>query len=264
MTNHTVSCDNGMPSLVGSDFDPTTWCWESLNNTWSWNFNITVENFGENWGASSGDGDGIDRYKSWVNDEFGIYSYTEIVSAGNAEIFGAPGENHSTNGSSWYNDNFNNDESMNVTVRTRSNGNYSMSVNVSDLQHVSGIDNPLLKLDNKTIWIRGGTRSARQNFSDGGQKVIWLYGAGTGAGSPSSYENQEGNGTCKYSAESNISDATGPWDKSQQFPNFYNWSSYGSQNSNSSTIEFTCDIPGGQVSGKYSTHVYYHLITETN
>jgi len=268
-TNHSVSCDNGMPS--GTGFDATTWCWESFDNTWSWNFNITVENCGENWNASSGDGDGTDRYKSWVRDEFGIYAYTEIVSADSADIFGAPGTTHSTNGSSWYNSNFNDDNSENVTVRTRSNGNYSMSVNISDLRHIAVIngDVPLtdsLKLDNKTIWVRGGNRSTSLNFSDTGRQVIWLYGLGNDDGSvddSTQWQEHEVNGTCKYTGEATIADG-GPAAKSEQFPNGYGYSSYGSHNGNSTTIEFKCYIPAGQMAGKYQTHVYYHLRTQTH
>ncbi len=262
--NDSVSCINGMPS--GDGYDATTCCWESFNNPWSWNFNITVENAGENWGSAE-DEDGIDRYKSWVRDEFGVYSYTEICSAGNAAIFGAPGERHSTNGSSWYNDNFNGGESANVTVKTRSNGNYSMTVNVSDLKHIAVIngdvpEDPSLKIDNQTIWVRGGNRTNTLNFSDTGRAVIWLYGYGSGMGSVTDWQNHEVNGTCKYTGESVLSE--GPASISEQYPDNYDATNYNGLNPLSHTVEFACNIPAGQIAGKYSTHVYYHLRTQTH
>ncbi len=273
-TNDSVQNIDGMPS--GDGYDPTTCCWESFDNTWSWNFNITAENAGENWNSTQ-DSDGIDRYKSWVNDEFGIYSYTEIVSADNAAIFGAPGEKHSTNGSSWYNDNFNSGESQNVTVRTRSNGNYSMTVNISDLLHSAHMNHPsgsgtvntstwddpyALQINNSCIYVRGGNRTTSINFTNLDTNTIWLYGYGDGAGTPNMYQTHEVNGTCKYTGEATLTE--GPASKSEQFPNDYTYSSYGSENSNSTTIEFACQIPPSQIAGKYSTHVYYHLQTQTH
>jgi hypothetical protein len=273
--NDSVNNTNGMPT--GEGYQPSTCCWESFDNTWSWNFNITVENEGERWGPAQ-DSDGIDRYKSWVFDEFGIYSYTEIVSADDATIFGAPGERHSTNGSSWYNDNFNSGESTNVTVKTRSNGNYSMTVNVSDLLHSAHINNPsgsgsvnpsgwtdpyALQINNSHIFVRGGNRTQSVNFStDNDAETVWLYGYGDNTGTPSAWQIHEVNGTCKYTGEANLSE--GPWSKSQQFPDGYSYSNFHSQNTNSSTIEFACDIPINQIAGKYSAHVYYHLRTQTH
>jgi hypothetical protein len=262
-TNDTVTNTNGMPD--GTGYNATTSCWESFDNKWSWNFNITAENGGENWKGSQ-DTDSIDRYKSWVNDEFGIYSYTEIVSATNAEIFGAPGERHSTNGSSWYNANFNSGNSANITVRTRSNGNYTLSVNVSDLKHIAYATgsvpyDPLLMLDNKTIYVRGGNRSTSINFSDGGQSVIYLYGFGSGDGLLSgitNWQSHEVNGTSKYTGES------GDDGMSELYPNNYDSSTFNSKNSASHYIEFACAIPAGQIAGKYTTHVYYHLRSQTH
>jgi len=260
--NDSVTNTNGMPD--GDGYNAQTSCWESFDNKWSWNFNLTVENCGERWKGSQ-DTDGIDRYKSWVNDEFGIYSYTEIVSATNAEIFGAPGERHSTNGSSWYNDNFNGGNSANVTVRTRSNGNYTLSVNVSDLNHIAVETgavpyDPLLTLDNKTIYVRGGNRTTSINFSDDGQSVIYLYGFGSGDGllnGITSWQNHEVNGTSKYTGEAGDDGMT------EIYPDHYNSSTFNSKNAASHYIEFACNIPAGQIAGKYTTHVYYHLRTQT-
>jgi len=216
-----------------------------------------VENSGERWGNTP--------YRSWVLDEFGIYTYTEIVSVGNAEIRGAPGDRYSTNGSSWYNSNFDSGNSGNVTVCTRSNGNYSMTVNVSDLLHsavLSGAigDDPLLHLDNTTIWVRGGNRTTSLNFSDNGRSVIWLYGFGSSNGSVddnTKWQSHEPNGTCKYTGE-NASD-TG---LVEQYPDEYDENNFNSLNPESFSVEFACDIPSGQLAGKYSTHVYYHLRTQ--
>ena len=263
--NHSVSCTNGMPS--GEGYNQNTYCWESFDNLWSWNFNLTVENKGENW-AGEEDEDGIDRYKTWVRDEFGVYSYTEICSAGNAAIFGAPGERHSTNGSSWYNRKFEGGESQNITVKTRSNGNYSMTVNVSDLKHIAVLNGDVpetedLLLDNDTIWVRGGNRTTSLNFSDDGRGVVWLYGYGSGLGdSINSWQSHEVNGTSKYTGEAVLSE--GPADKSEQYPDFYTSENYNGHNPISHTIEFACEIPAGQIAGKYSTHVYYRLRTQTH
>ena len=271
-TESEVNNTNGFPS--GDGYNADTCCWESFDNTWSWNFNITVENQGESWGPDN-DTDNIDRYKSWVNDEFGIYSYTEIVSADSANIFGAPGERHSTNGSSWYNDNFESDQSQNVTVVTRSNGNYSMTVNISNLYHIahqnnvegngeintSGWDQPYaLQINNSHIFVRGGNRTESVNFStDSDDQTIWLYGYGDNSGVASAYQRHEVNGTCKYTGE-NASDIG----LTEQYPNHYDNTTFNSLNTPSYTIEFAVEIPDNQIAGKYSTHVYYHLMTETN
>ncbi len=245
--NHSVSNSGGVAS--GEGYNSNTYCWESFNNTWSWNFNITVENHGESWEES--------MYRSWVNDEFGIYAYTEIVSAGNAAIQGAPGGRYSTNSSSHFNQvAYGGDgASHNVSVRTRSNGNYSMTVNVSDLEHVA--DNSII-LDNTTIFIRGGTRTSAINFSDSGQSVIFLYGSGTGDGTVSGREIAEVNGTWKDTGEAGDDGLT------ELYPTGYSSSNFNSQNSLSHYVEFNCEIPLGQQTGKYTTHVFYHLRTQTH
>lgn len=269
--NDSVQNTNGMPD--GDGYDATTCCWESFDNTWSWNFNITVENAGENWEE--------DSYKSWVNDEFGIYSYTEIVEADDATILGAPDGKYSTNGSSHFNQVAygGDDASDNVTVITVSNGNYSMTVNITDLFHSAHVDNPFnagtvdpsgwganqwaLQINNSCVYVRGGNQSTSINFSNEDSNTIWLYGWGDGSGTASLYQTHEVNGTCKYTGEANLSD-TGPWSISEQFPNGYTYSSYGSPNSNSTTIEFAIQIPNNQIAGKYTSRVYYHLMTQTH
>lgn len=266
-TNWTVNNTNGFPETNGSGvLDYETTCWTMLNNTWSWNFNVTVTNAGEKDGA--GVDDYGERFSSWVLDEFGVYSYTEIVSAGDATIMGAPGNNYSTNGSNPFHQSLG---SQNVTVRTRSNGNYSLVFNISDLRHVAYDDAPasiqsFLLLDNDTIWVRGGNRTVRKNFSDSGVNYLNLYGnCNYATGVPTSYEVHEVNGTCKYTGENSTDDEA----NGDQFPNDYNETAdtglraFNSQNALSHYIEFTCNIPSTQWAGKYSTHIYYHLRTET-
>jgi hypothetical protein len=274
-TSYTVNNTNGFPESDGTELgkdvlDYETTCWTMLNNTWSWNFNITVTNAGQKDG--SGVTDYNRRFSSWVLDEFGVYSYTEIVNAGDATIMGAPGNNYSTNASNPFNWNSGSPVSRNVTVQTRSNGNYSLVLNISDLKHVAYDDAPasikgFLLLDNDTIWVRGGNRTVRKNFSDNGVNYLNLYGTCNYAtGEPGNYEIHEVNGTCKYTGE-NSTDGEANGD---QFPNDYNETAdagnglraFNSQNPLSHYIEFTCSIPSNQWAGKYTTHVYYHLRTE--
>lgn len=259
-TNYTVENSDGYPSSDGTGIlDYKTTCWEALNNTWSWNMNVTVQNYGES-GAGGTYTDG--PFKSWVHDEFGVYSYTEIVNAGDATIQGAPGGNYSTNSSN----SFNGGTSQNVSVRTRSNGNYSLVMHIDDLLHdaATTLGYTLatapshLILNNDTIWVRGGTLTTRDNFSD--LNIFWIPIYGTcnqATGAASTYETHEVNGTCKYTGEA------GDDGLSALYPNYYTSGTYDSANSQSHYIEFTCDIPLGQWAGKYSTHVFYHLRTET-
>ncbi|MBS3778430.1 MAG: hypothetical protein KGY50_03960, partial [Candidatus Thermoplasmatota archaeon] len=255
-TNHSVENEEGYPSSDGDGIlDYETTCWEAFNNSWSWNLNVTVQNYGE-----SGDGSTYDDgpFKSWVHDEFGVYSYTEIVGAMDASIQGAPGANYSTNSSNT----FNNGNSQNVTVRTRSNGNYSLALHIDDLLHEAADSletaSDHLILDNDTIWVRGGTRTDRDNFSDAGVYWISLYGSCNDAtGVATGFEDHEVNGTCKYTGEN------GTDGKDDLYPNYYDDTNFNSINDASYYIEFTCDIPLGQWAGKYSTHVYYHLRTQT-
>lgn len=264
--NHSVNNTNGFPNSDPGIIDYQTSSWEALNNSWSWNLNISVSNQG----MRGGDGDATyseDNYTSWVLDEFGVYSYTEIVSADSASIMGAPGGNYSTNASNPFHD-----VSQNVSLKTRSNGNYSLLVNLSDLKHsayddVSDQDvKDNLTLNNDCIWVRGGTRTTRKNFSDSGVTYIDLYGEltawDTGTSGINNYEHAEVNGTCKLTGE--VSESGDDNSGTPRFPNYYSsYTEYDSQNENSTYIEFTCDIPNGKWAGKYSTNVYYTLVTET-
>jgi len=242
--NDTITLDDWSPS--GPGYSSTTSCWESFDDIWSWNFNITVENSGENWPNR--------RYKSWVNDEFGVYSYTEIVSAGWPVIQGRPGATFSTNSSSWFNSN-----SENISIRTRSNGNYSMKVNITDLRHHY---NPAITLSNYTVYVRGGTRTKQINFSgpgDANRQFIFLYGSGAmNDGSVTSWETHEPNGTWKETGEAADDglDAT--------YHSHYDSNSYGSHNSQSHYVEYACAIPAGTQSGTYRRNLYYQLRTQTN
>jgi hypothetical protein len=118
------------------------------NDNHSWNFNITVVDSGENF---------TKRKTVWIVDEFGIYSYTEVASGGNPSIQGIPGENATTPTS--------------VSLATRSNGNYSLAVDVEDLVHTKS---PLFTISNQTLWVRGGDLGSFTNFD--GSSVIYLYG----------------------------------------------------------------------------------------
>jgi len=249
--NDTVNCTSGFPS--GDGYDSTRNCWSSFDNLWSWNFNITVKNKGERWGDTP--------YISWARDEFGVYSYTEIISAGWPVIEGAPGSVYSTNSSSHFNQvAYGGDgNSHNITVRTRSNGNYTLTVNISDLTHAA---NPSFTLDNKTIYVRGGNLTSQFNYSDGGQAVVYLYGSGSGDGNLSGitgWQSHEHNGTSKYAGET--ADDTG---LAATYPNFYNATTYDSDNSASHWIEYTCNIPLGQQTGIYRGTLYYRLRTQTH
>ena len=143
--------------------------WEDgpgYNDTWSWNFNITAED-------QSG-------YKSYNNpivgetvDEFGVYTYTEIVSAGWPTIVGYPGTTAIA--------------TSNITIETRSNGNYSLSVDLDQLNHTT---NPTANMANTTVSLRGGNLTAITPFP--GTGPLYLYGADT-----PTYQNAENNGTLK-------------------------------------------------------------------
>jgi hypothetical protein len=240
-TQSDVNVINGTPQ--GAGYKDHTSCWEYLNNTWSWNFNITVANRGENWSNI--------RYKSWVLDEFGVYAYSEIVSAGWPVIYGRPGGKFSTNSTSWFNSN-----SQNISLRTRSNGNYSLCVNLSDLKHSA--DSSIL-LDNETIYVRGGTNVTSVNFSDTHRKVIWLYGEGSNDGSSvTTWEVSEVNGTCKYTGEA------GDDSRPALYPPGYTSGDYNGLNNISHYVEYAVQIPLGQQAGTYRSTIYYHLRTQTN
>jgi hypothetical protein len=110
----------------------------------SWNFLITAS-----------DGGNLSSFK----DEFGVYSYSEIVSAGWPTIYGNPGENATA--------------TSNITIVTRSNGNYSFSVDIDNLTHRT---HPTANMLRSRVWLRGGDVDSSLNFpSPSG--LIYLYGA---------------------------------------------------------------------------------------
>jgi hypothetical protein len=129
----------------------------ATNDVESWNFRIYASN--------------EQGYVSWIQDEFGIYSYTEIVSVGWPAIYGFPGENATAE--------------TNITMVTRSNGNYSLSVDVGNLTHKT---HPTANMSRKLIWTRGGDLDISSNFTTF-TDLLYFYGA---AGS---YHLNEANGT---------------------------------------------------------------------
>ena len=173
----------------------------ALYNKWSWNFNISVTDSGENTTKS---------LTTWVVDEFGVQSYSEILSAGNPFIEGIPGSNSSVNSAGG---------SGNVSIVTQSNGNYSLSVSIPDLTHVVF---PSTNIPNENVYVRGGNRTVFRHLNN----ATFLYGGGID-GLPE-FHSVEANGIRK------IND----------------------------NVEFKCYIPWGQLSGSYSTPIYYHLRTD--
>ncbi|MCK5459084.1 MAG: hypothetical protein KAI20_04275, partial [Thermoplasmatales archaeon] len=147
--------------------------WEDgpgYNDTWSWNFNITVED-------QSG-------YKSYDNpiigetvDEFGVYSYTEIVSVGWPTITGNPGTTAIAD--------------SNITIETRSNGNYSLAVDLDQLNHTS---NPTANMANTTVSLRGGNLTSVTPFPGTGPLYLW------GNSNPP-YQAAENNDTIKTNSD---------------------------------------------------------------
>ena len=140
------------------------------NDTWSWNFNITATD-------ASG-------YKSYNNptkgesiSEFGVYSYTEIISVGWPTITGSPGTTAIAD--------------SNITITSRSNGNYSLAVDLDQLDHDS---NPTANISNSTVSLRGGNLSSPQAFPGDGPVYIW----GT---NQSEYQGAENNDTIKTTDE---------------------------------------------------------------
>jgi len=148
-------------------YAPGDGAWDTTaghNDTWSWNFNITVED-------QSG-------YKSYDNptvgetiDEFGVYSYTEIVSVGWPTITGNPGTTAIAD--------------SNITIETRSNGNYSLSVDLDQLNHTT---HPTANMSNTTVSLRGGNLTSVTPFP--GTEPLYLWGT-----NGSTYQGAESNGT---------------------------------------------------------------------
>jgi hypothetical protein len=164
-----TECHNLSFSFIPSyqvRYAPGTGIWNTTHNAtndlYSWNFVIEVTDSGE---------DAPQPSTIWITDEFGVYSYSEIVSAGWPTIIGHPGENATAN--------------TNITVVTRSNGNYSLTTDVEDLTHRTL---PLVTITRERIWVRGGDLDIFNNFTAGGG-VIYFYGtSGT-------YHPAEANGT---------------------------------------------------------------------
>ena len=119
------------------------------NDIWSWNFNITVE-----------DQSGYMSYDNPIigesTDEFGVFSYTEIVSVGWPTITGNPGTTAIAD--------------SNISIVTRSDGNYSLSVDLDQLDHVS---NPTANMANTTVSLRGGNLSSVTAFPGTGPLYVW-------------------------------------------------------------------------------------------
>ena len=168
-----TECHNLTFSFIPSyqfRYAPGDTSWDSgpgYNDTWSWNFNITAED-------QSG-------YKSYENpivgetvDEFGVYSYTAIVTAGWPTITGNPGTTAIAD--------------TNITINTRSNGNYSLSVDLDQLNHKS---HPTANMANTTVSLRGGNLTSITPFPGTGPLYLW------GTGDPS-YQPAENNGIIKY------------------------------------------------------------------
>ncbi|MBS3801405.1 MAG: hypothetical protein KGY65_01505, partial [Candidatus Thermoplasmatota archaeon] len=131
---------NNNDSLVGNSSK------YGLYNNLSWNFNITVED--------------QDGYQSWVKNEFGVYRYTEIISAENPGIVGFPGANFSAtdgNGSGY------------IEIVTCSNGNYNLSVNMQDLIHEHMASHTINK---SNVYVKGGDRTSFKNLLT----TVYLYG----------------------------------------------------------------------------------------
>lgn len=153
--------------------DPTNTA-DGFNDDWSWNFNITIV-----------DDDGYYNYnnptKGPAENETAVYSYTEIVSAGWPVVIGNPGNNVSVNDAGG---------SGNITLETRSNGNYSLEVNVTNLTHKQ---NPTYTIQNTSILTRGGQNQFMQFFD--GSNPRWYYGSGA------TYNASEGNGTSKTTSD---------------------------------------------------------------
>ena len=129
--------------------------WESgpgYNDSFSWNFNISVEDQG--------------GYMSYHNpiigetvDEYGIYIYTEIGSVGWPTITGNPGTTAIADSP--------------ITVESRSNGNYSLSVDLDQLDHTT---NPTANMANTTVSLTGGNLTAVTPFPGTGPLYIWGTG----------------------------------------------------------------------------------------
>lgn len=121
----------------------------NFNDLFSWNFKISV--FLTPTGVS-------EPKSASVIDEFGVNSYQEIVSIGMPYIKGYPGDEALSN--------------KNITIVTRSNTNYTLSVDLDTFIHEL---HPTASFSNKTLCIKGGNLNSFMNFT--GFRSIFLYGS---------------------------------------------------------------------------------------
>jgi hypothetical protein len=122
---------------------------EGHNDVNSWNFNITAVDANGN----------LSYFNPTTNEslgEFGVYSYSEITSVGWPSITGEPGEVQIAD--------------SNITVQLRSNNNFSLSVDLDELDHDS---NPLEHIDNTTVSLRGGNLTTITQFPGTGPLYLW-------------------------------------------------------------------------------------------
>jgi len=140
-----------------------------INDVWSWNFKISVTDSGEDTSRPS---------TVWIIDEFGVNSYTEIVCVGVATIQGLPGENAIAD--------------RNITIETRSNGNYFLTVDLDQLDHTN---HPTANMSNTTVSLRGGNLTSVTPFP--GTRPLYLWGISE----PSSYQDAENNGASLSTSE---------------------------------------------------------------
>ncbi len=139
-------------------YAPGDGSWNSTRNATndlrSWNFRIDVVTEGRN--------------VTWTEDEFGVYHYCEIVSVGNPNASGLPGYNATADP---------------ITLIHRSNANFSLSVDIDDLQETHGYDT----IPKTYVGLKGGDKASASNFD--GSNPIYIYG------SSSNYHNHDTNGT---------------------------------------------------------------------
>ena len=139
-------------------YAPGDGSWDSTKNATndlrSWNFKIEVVTEGGN--------------VTWVKDEFGVYHYCSIVSVGNPMMAGSPGENATADP---------------ITIVHRANANYSLSVDIDDLQETNGYD----VIPETAVGLKGGDKTSASNFD--GVNPIYIYG------SSSTYHDHDVNGT---------------------------------------------------------------------
>jgi len=131
------------------------------DDLWSWNFNITVVDAGGNLSynnPTAGESVG----------EFGVFTYTEIMSVGWPVIVGAPGTTAIATDSGG---------SGNITLSARSNGNYSLDIDLDQLNHTT-LGGAVANMSNTTVSVRGGNVSSPATFS--GTAPVYLWGNSDG------------------------------------------------------------------------------------